>query len=35
MQPRFDTTQTYLLVHKQSSLALEAPNQYNYNKNSL
>lgn len=35
MQTQFDTSQTYLLVHKESQLALEAPNQTNYNKDSL
>ena len=35
MKPRFDITQTFILVHTQSQLALEAPNQANYNKNSL
>ena len=35
MKQNFDTTQTYLLVHQQSQLALEAPNQTNYTKNSL
>lgn len=30
-----DTTKTYLIVHKASQLALEAPNQATYNKTSL
>lgn len=35
MQGSLDTSQTYMIVHQQSQLALEAPNQANYNKNSL
>lgn len=35
MQNSVDTTKTYILVHQQSQLALEAPNQANYTKTSL
>lgn len=35
MQKNFDTAKTYLLIHQQSGLALEAPNVANYTKNSL
>ena len=32
---KIDTRNTYILVHQQSQLALEAPNVANYTKNSL
>ncbi len=32
---QIDTTKTYLIIHKTSQLALEAPNQSSYNKTSL